>query len=183
LKTDENRKHIPVIMLTARASEEDKLHGLSLGVDDYVVKPFQTTELKIRVQNLLANQINRKAWLLKPVGTAEMLPNTSADQNRFLESVTSYVESRISDALIGVGDLAAQLAVSERQLYRTSGELTGLAPAQLIKEIRLKRAHQLLLDRKVSKVAELASMVGYESPAYFSKQFMERFGKRPSELL
>lgn len=183
LKTDEKRKHIPVIMLTARASEEDKLLGLSLGVDDYVVKPFHTTELRIRVQNLLSNQISRKAWLLKPVAPEEKIPEVDTGTSPFLENVTTYVESRLSDALIGVGDLASHLAMSERQLYRTSGELTGLAPAQLIKEIRLKKAYQFLLDRKVTKVAELANMVGYDSPAYFSKQFMERFGKRPQEFL
>lgn len=183
LKADEKMKHIPVIMLTARASEEDKLHGLRLGVDDYVVKPFQTTELRVRVQNLLKNQIQRKEWILKPITLEEQMPEVDPGKKQFLDTVTVYVESRISDALIGVGDLAAHLAVSERQLYRTSGELTGLAPAQLIKEIRLKKAYQLLLDRKVAKVAELASMVGYDSAAYFSKQFMERFGKRPTEFL
>lgn len=183
LKADESMKHIPVIMLTARASEEDKLHGLRLGVDDYVVKPFQTTELRVRVQNLLKNQIQRKEWILKPVTPDEQVPEADPGKKQFLDMVTVYVESRLSDAVIGVGDLAAHVAVSERQLYRISGELTGLAPAQLIKEIRLKKAYQLLLDRKVAKVAELASMVGYDSAAYFSKQFMERFGKRPTEFL
>jgi signal transduction histidine kinase/DNA-binding response OmpR family regulator len=183
VKNNPNKKHIPVIMLTARAAEEDKLHGLSMGVDDYIVKPFNTTELRIRVQNLLANQIRRREWLQKPVEPQEQHVTVDADKTKFLDAVAGYVEAHISDPLISVGDLANHLAVSERQLYRTCGELTGLAPAQLIKEIRLTTAYKLLMDRQVSKVAELASRVGYESPAYFSKQFMERFGKRPTDFL
>ena len=183
VKNDPGKKHIPVIMLTARAAEEDKLHGLSMGVDDYIVKPFNTTELRIRVQNLLANQIKRKEWLLKPVEPQEQRTTVDANETKFMDAVTGYVESHISNAVISVGDLANHLAVSERQLYRTCGERTGLAPAQLIKEIRLKIAYKFLMDREVSKVADLASRVGYDSPAYFSKQFMERFGKRPTDFL
>jgi DNA-binding response OmpR family regulator len=183
VKNDARTKHIPVIMLTARAAEEDKLHGLSMGVDDYIVKPFNTIELRIRVQNLLSNQINRKTWLLKPVEPQEQRAIANTNEKQFIDAVTDYVESHIGDSLIAVGDLASHMAVSERQLYRTCGEFTGLAPAQLIKEIRLKKAYKLLMAKEVSKVAELASRVGYDSAAYFSKQFMERFGKRPGDLL
>jgi signal transduction histidine kinase/DNA-binding response OmpR family regulator len=183
VKNDARTKHIPVIMLTARAAEEDKLHGLSMGVDDYIVKPFNTIELRIRVQNLLSNQINRKTWLLKPVEPQEQRAIANTNEKQFIDAVTDYVESHIGDSLIAVGDLASHMAVSERQLYRTCGEFTGLAPAQLIKDIRLKKAYKLLMAKEVSKVAELASRVGYDSAAYFSKQFMERFGKRPGDLL
>ncbi|MEJ0034205.1 MAG: helix-turn-helix domain-containing protein [Bacteroidota bacterium] len=75
------------------------------------------------------------------------------------------------------------LAMSERQLYRKAATLTGMTPGQLIKEIRMKIAYRLLLQRSVVKVADLAKKVGFESPSYFSKQFQERFGKRPSEFL
>ncbi len=188
LKKNENLRRIPVVMLTARAAQEDKLHGLGLGVDDYIVKPFDAQELRVRVNNLLVNQHNRKQWLIQH---REMLTDVSGDaelfsdtqEKQFLDEVTNYVESRMQDPLIAVGDLASHLALSERQLYRKVGELTGLAPAQLIKEIRLKKAYQLLIDKKVSKLASLASEVGYESTAYFSRQFTERFGKRPTEFL
>jgi DNA-binding response OmpR family regulator/two-component sensor histidine kinase len=181
LKASEHLRHVPVIMLTARAAEEDKLQGLSLGVDDYLVKPFNATELKIRVQNVLLNQAGRREWLLKPVSSEEQTADING--NKFMQQVVGYVESRISDPIISVGDLANHLTMSERQLYRHAGELTGMAPAQLIKEIRLKKAYQLVMEKKVTKVAELAACVGYDSAAYFSKQFMERFGKRPTELL
>lgn len=95
----------------------------------------------------------------------------------------AYIETRIQDHTIAIGDLANHLALSERQLYRKTGELTGLAPAQLIKEVRLKKAYQLLMDKKVSKLSTLATEVGYENPAYFARQFAERFGKKPMELL
>jgi signal transduction histidine kinase/DNA-binding response OmpR family regulator len=183
LKAHDTLRHVPVIMLTARSSEGDKLHGLSLGVDDYVVKPFNATELKIRVQNVLLNNAGRREWLLKPAAPGEDIVLPVKDDEGFMNAVVAYVEGRIEDPLIAVEDLASHLALSERQLYRKAGALTGLAPAQLIKEIRLKKAYQYLVEKKVTKVADLAGSVGYDSAAYFSRQFMERFGKRPTEFL
>ena len=193
IKADEKLRHIPVIMLTARAAEDDRLHGLSLGVDDYLVKPFNATELKIRTQNLLLNQASRKQWLLKPKTIEEEVIETTPKESPafpatqagklFVGKVIAYIETRIQDHTIAIGDLANHLALSERQLYRKTGELTGLAPAQLIKEVRLKKAYQLLMDKKVSKLSTLATEVGYENPAYFARQFAERFGKKPMELL
>ncbi len=181
LKTDERLQNIPVIMLTARASEEDKLEGLKLGIDDYVVKPFNALELKIRIQNLLVNQDRRREWLLKPVEQEEQ-SEAGATTDVLITKIKDYVEKNIDKPLISVPDMARHLGLSERQLYRRTGELTGLAPAQLIKEIRLKKAYQLLIDKKVSKLADLALSVGYESPGYFSRQFAQQFGKRPSEF-
>ena len=73
--------------------------------------------------------------------------------------------------------------MSERQLYRKCGLITGLTPANLIKEIRLKIAHKMLLDKRVSKITELASRVGFENSAYFSRQFFDRYGKKPVDFL
>jgi signal transduction histidine kinase/DNA-binding response OmpR family regulator len=183
LKANEKLKRVPVILLTARAAEEDKLQGLCLGVDDYLVKPFNATELKIRVENLLQNSAARREWLQKAEEPEEKLPLVNLEEQAFMAIVVSYVEQHISDRHIETTQLADHLSISERQLYRKSHELTGMAPAQLIKEVRLKKAWQLLVDKKVSKLSVLASEVGYESASYFAKQFEARFGKRPSDMM
>ncbi|WP_254168523.1 DUF2225 domain-containing protein [Chryseosolibacter histidini] len=182
LKSDAHLRGIPVVMLTARASEEDLLHGLRLGVDDYIVKPFNALELKIRIHNLLTNQLIRKQWQEKPVEPGELPPSPSTN-DIFIKKVEQLVESRAADASLGVPDLAEHLALSERQLYRTTGSLTGMTPAQLIKEIRLKIAFKLLMNKKVTKVSALAAQVGFDNSAYFSQQFLARFGKKPVEFL
>lgn len=183
LKSNERLSHIPVVMLTARAAEEDKLQGLRLGVDDYLIKPFNATELRIRVQNLLHNKTARNEWQQKMYEPEEKVPPAQLSNQAFMAQVIAFVESRIEDRSIEIAALADHLSLSERQLYRKAGELTGMAPAQLIKEVRLKKAWQLLIDRKVSKLTVLASAVGYESAPYFAKQFEARFGKKPSEMM
>ena len=189
LKASATWRGIPVVMLTARASEEDLLHGLSLGVDDYIIKPFNAKELKIRIHNLLVNQEIRKEWTQKPLEPGEVEPGefvaeaTVTEDQVFLEKVRTFVEENSEKMSLGIGDLADHLAMSERQVYRRSATLTGMTPGQLIKEIKLKIAYKLLLERKVSKVAELARKVGFENSSYFSKQFLDRYGKRPVDFL
>lgn len=184
LKNSHTLKHIPVVVLTARASEEDKLYGLSLGVDDYVAKPFSSKELAARVRNLLANQTVRRQWKEKTLETGEQ-PETETDtENKiFLQDVETFVTSHVHDASFGIGHLADHLAMSERQLYRKCGVLTGMTPAQVVKDIRLQIAYRLLTERKFTKVSALAAQVGFENSAYFSKQFFEKFGKKPVDML
>ncbi|HEX8059503.1 MAG TPA: response regulator, partial [Cyclobacteriaceae bacterium] len=182
LKSSTSLRAIPVVMLTARAAEEDMLQGLSLGVDDYIIKPFSARELKIRIHNLLTNQEIRKEWNQKPMEQEET-PAAPTENEMFVEKVRVFVEQNASNANLGIGDLGDYLAMSERQVYRRAATLTGMTPGQLIKEIRLRIAYKLLLERKVTKVADLAQRVGFENSSYFSRQFLERYGKRPADLL
>lgn len=185
LKSSPLYRGIPVVMLTARASEEDMLQGLSLGVDDYIIKPFSSKELKIRIHNLLMNQEIRHEWSQKAAEPEEIItePAGPSENEMFVEKVKAFVESNASNASLGIGDLGEYMAMSERQVYRKAATLTGMTPGQLIKEIRLKLAYRLLLERKVTKVSDLAQRVGFENSSYFSRQFLERYGKRPAELL
>jgi len=184
LKSSAAYRAIPVVMLTARASEEDLLQGLSLGVDDYIIKPFNARELKIRIHNLITNQEIRREWRQKPAEADELkVPTEPAEDELFIDKVRACVEEHVDRTTFGIGDLCDHLAMSERQLYRKAATLTGMTPAQLIKEVRMKIAYRLLLERKVVKVADLAKRVGFENVSYFSRQFQERFGRRPSELI
>jgi transcriptional regulator GlxA family with amidase domain len=97
--------------------------------------------------------------------------------------IYDYVMERMKSTLISVPDLAQHLFMSERQLYRLTNSLTGYSPAQLIKEVRLKKAYDLLVAGEVYKVEDVAKRVGFDTPAYFSRQFEARFGRRPAEFL
>jgi|GEM_PF-679116 len=183
LKGSDYMRNIPVVMLTARGSEEDLLFGLTLGVDDYIIKPFHVKELKIRIHNLLLNQQIRRDWKLKPIETEEEATESISGNAAFIETVEQYVRERLKDASLGIAELADHLAVSERQLYRKCGLLTGMTPAHLIKEIRLKLAYKMLADREVNKISDLATRVGFDNSAYFSRQFLARFGRKPVDML
>lgn len=184
LKQSTAHRMIPVVMLTARASEQDLLQGLSLGIDDYIIKPFNARELKIRIHNLISNQEIRSAWKQKPIEADELIvPSSPAEDELFMHKVQAFVEGHVDQTELGVGDLCDHLAMSERQIYRKAAVLTGMTPGQLVKEIRMKIAYRLLLERKVAKVSDLAKRVGFENVSYFSRQFEERFGKRPSEMI
>jgi signal transduction histidine kinase/DNA-binding response OmpR family regulator len=183
LKSSATYRGIPVMMLTARAAEEDRLQGLSLGVDDYVIKPFSSKELKIRLHNLLMNQEIRREWSQKVEPDENETPASPSENEIFIEKVKEFVEANASNANLGVGDLGEHLAMSERQVYRRAATLTGMTPGQLVKEIRLRIAYKLLLEKKITKVSDLAQRVGFENSSYFSRQFLERYRKRPTDMI
>jgi len=184
LKSDERYRKIPVITLTALSDKDSELSFLRLGVDDYIVKPFNADELRIRVYNLLVNLAERRSFTQEPAepGDEDVAPPGSADAEEFRGKITAYVLSRINDMNLSVDDLAATLFLSKRQLYRMSKSLTGFTPAQLIKEIRLQRAYELLVQGNITKLEDVCNRVGYEKTSYFAQQFYERFGKRPTDF-
>lgn len=182
LKGSDTWKRIPVVVLTARAAEDDLLHFLGFGVDDYIVKPFNARELKIRIHNLLTNRLLRNEWNSKPVEEEEK-EAVPTEASVFFEMVKDFVVNNMSNPNPGIGDLADHMAMSERQLYRKCGAVAGMTPAQLIKDVKLDIAWNSLISKKVTKVTELARSLGYENVSYFSRLFSERYGKRPVDLL
>ncbi len=182
LKVNETYKNIPVIMLTALADTENQFSLLRMGVDDYIVKPFVTNELIVRAYNLLKNNLERSEYVSQPTGP-EVEPISSQQADEFREKFTVFVVSRINNIELSVNDVAKEFGFTERRLYTYAKSFTGCTPAQLIKEIRLMKAYELLVTGQVFKLDDLAKRVGYEHLSYFSKQFFERFGKRPSEYM
>ncbi len=180
LKQDVRTSHIPVILLTARASTDSKIEGLEIGADDYVTKPFDSKELLARVKNLIEQrrQLRKKfsaGVVLKPGEVAV----TSLDDS-LLKKVMSAVEKNIADEDFGVEKLSQEACLSRAQLNRKLHALTNLSPAEFIRYVRLQRARELL-EKNVGTVADVAHQVGFSSPAYFSSCFHERFGYPPSE--
>ncbi len=175
LKGNEQLRALSVIMLTARAAEEDKLFALTKGVDDYLTKPFNKSELLARVKNILENRVNRHE--IDPDGKV-----LNIDQ-QFLLNLQKVVEKHMDHRALSVSFLSDEVALSQRQLQRKIKEITGLSPLGFIKEIRLQKAYRLLANREIPSVSEAARKVGFEKADYFSSQFIARFGKRPSSML
>ncbi|MDH3252525.1 MAG: ATP-binding protein, partial [Ignavibacteria bacterium] len=180
LKTDERTSHIPVILLTARASDEGKLEGLETGADDYIIKPFDVQELQVRIKNLIElrktlREKYRRHCVLEPQDT----PIESMDE-KFLRKVLDVVQEQMSEPGFSTTTLAQGVCMSRMQLNRKLHALTGRSPHDFIRNLRLQRAAKLL-DAHWGNVAEIAFEVGFNSLSHFSKAFREEYGVLPSE--
>ena len=179
IKTSEQTSHIPVILLTARASGESKLEGLETGADDYLTKPFDAAELRVRVRNLIEQRRRlrerfRRELIIRP----SEVTATPMDE-AFLTKVIAAVEAHIDDPAFETDDLAREAGVSRRHLNRKLRGLAGQSVREFIRSMRLKRA-ALLLQQKSGTVTEIAYAVGFQSIAHFAKVFREEFGVAPS---
>jgi DNA-binding response OmpR family regulator len=179
IKTNEQTCHIPVILLTARASQDSKLEGLGTGADDYIVKPFDALELRVRVNNL----IEQRRTLRKRFGREiKLQPRditvTSMDE-QFLQRAMKIVEKHLSDTDFDVKIFAKEMHISRQHLNRKLQVLTECSPGDFIRTMRLKRAAQLL-EKQSATVTEIAYQVGFSNPAYFAECFRELFGRNPS---
>lgn len=185
LKSSDATRHIPVIMLTARADARDKLKALRIGVDDYLTKPFEEEELLVRIENLLKNQSARRAALAEDTTTSEAstTPPLSQPDREWLKTFEAYVQKHYSSDLLSVTSLAHEFAMSESTLLRQLKRLTGLSPLQYIQEVRLTEAWRLLENQRYNSIAQVASKVGYDEVRTFTRSFKQRFGKLPSEMI
>ncbi len=182
LKSDERTSHIPIILLTARSSIESKIKGLEFGADDYLIKPFDTSELRVRVKNLIEQRRKLREKFsqnifLKPAEIAV----TSYDQ-RFLQRTIDIIEKHLADPDFDVTLLTHEVGMSRMQLHRKLHALTNQSASQFIRILRLKRAAELL-HQHFGNVAEIAYEVGFSNPSYFAECFRRQFGVLPSEYL
>ena len=177
LRSDPVTETIPVIMLTARAAREDRLHALTIGVDDYLTKPFDEEELMARIRYSLRNAFKRQRWSARlPEEEKEVV---TADR-QFLTRAEAVVIKALSDHQYSVIDMAEALHLSQRQLSRRIRAATGLSPLQFIREIRLQKARILLERKEKETVAEVMYAVGFQKSDYFARVYRKRFGRLPS---
>lgn len=187
LKSDERTSHIPIILLTAKASKESKLAGLEIGADDFLTKPFDADELIIRINNLMNQRkrlreiFGKKLSFTVSPGHTELVDSgiTSMDE-KFMKKAYEITEREMSDPEFGVSSFSKQMALSRMQLHRKLKALTDQSTSDFIKIIRLNKA-AVLLKSKSATAAEIAYDIGFSSPSYFSSCFKEHFGKTPSE--
>lgn len=180
IKSEVSTSHIPVVMLTARNTHEQKLEGLEIGADEYITKPFNYELLELKIKKL----IDQRHELQKSLhGHYEIKPGeigvTSLDE-KFLQKALELVEKNISNTEFSVEKMSKELGVSRGHLYNKVVALTGKTPIEFIRIMRLKRAAQLLGKSQLT-VSEIAFEVGFNDPKYFSKYFKDEFNMSPSD--
>ncbi len=179
VKSDNRVSHIPIILLTARSAEEQKLEGFESGADDYVTKPFNFEILQSRIKNLIhKRELFQKDFRRQIEIKGSNVVITSLDE-KLIQKAIQYVEEKIGDADFSVEDLSRELGMSRVHLYKKLLALTGKSPLEFIRSLRLQRAAQLLSGSQLT-VAEVAYQVGFNNPKYFAKYFKEEFGMLPS---
>jgi DNA-binding response OmpR family regulator len=183
VKSNIETSHIPLILLTAKVDLETKYEGIETGADDYIPKPFEMEYLFIRIKNLLDSReklrkLFQKGNILEPSAVTV----TSVDE-KFLSSLLKAIDEGIPDSEFSITTLESKMAMSHAKFYRKIKSLTGQSGQELLLSMRMKRAHQILSEKKGFQVAEVAYMTGFTNPKYFSKCFKETYGYAPSELI
>lgn len=180
LKTDERTSHIPVIMLTAKAEEEDKLAGLETGADAYIIKPFSMKEVKLRVRKLIEQRNKLRDRFSREITLEPKdIAVTSVDE-KFLQNAMTVIEEHMDDNEFEVRKLQDEVGMSRMVLFRKLKALTGQTPSEFIRTIRLKRAAKLF-EQNYGNVAQVAFEVGFNNLSYFAKCFKELFKVAPSD--
>jgi signal transduction histidine kinase/AraC-like DNA-binding protein len=182
LKSNRKTSHIPIILLTARASENSVVQGLETGADDYITKPFNSKILCARIDNLI--EIRRRLQLKRrgivTVGPPEL--DVSSMDEEFFKELVEIIDKNVSDPEFNVELLKNMLCIGRTTLYRKVTALTGLSPNKFIRSYRLKRAAKLL-EANYGNVSKVAMEVGFTNMAYFSQCFKEEFNQSPSAYL
>lgn len=202
LKTDVATSHIPVMMLTACAMDEQRVEGYEVGADGYVSKPFSSAVLLARVRNLIANRrLIRNLWqnTAAPVD-AKPQDNQSVSEapvekeetpasvgmvpdidNDFYKKFLSLVNEQMGNPELNVEELASAMGLGRSQFYRKIKSLTNHSPVELLRLLRLERARHLLASSDLT-ISEISYEVGFSTPAYFTKCYREAYGLTPSEF-
>ena len=188
IKSDNRWRHLPVIMLTAKANIRSKIKALRVGVDDYLLKPFQEEELLARIENLLRNyrermHVFKNIEASKPENIEEGLPVVSLVDAQWLEEVEIVFGKNMSDTSFSIDKASTILYISTRQFQRKLKQITGLTPKQYLQEMQLQKAKDYLIIGKYSTVKETAFAVGFRNVRNFSTSFRQHFGVSPSFYL
>ncbi|HYC87275.1 MAG TPA: ATP-binding protein, partial [Chryseosolibacter sp.] len=179
VKADPHTCHIPVVLLTARTADEQKLEGFDMGANDYITKPFNFEILLSRIRNLIAQrEVFQKKFQKHLDVRASDIPITSLDE-KLIGNAIKVVEQHIGDPDFSVEELSREMGMSRVHLYKKLLSLTGKSPIEFIRAIRLQRAAQLL-EKSQLTVAEVAYQVGFNNPKYFTKYFKDEFNMLPS---
>ena len=192
LKDDVRTSHIPIILLTAKDSLQDKEEGYEVGADSYLTKPFSASLLRSRINNLLDSRKKLVAQF-----QAQSTPGSQIDlsekriviaealsklDNKFIEKITLLIEENLSSEKIDINYLSDKMCMSGSTLYRKMKALTGLSTNEYIRKVKMENAERLLLEGKFN-ISEIAYKVGMNSTGYFRQCFKEEFGLSPSDYL
>ena len=196
LKSQPETSHIPVVLLTANGTLDDRIHGASLGVDDYIVKPFSTEYLRVRMHSILQKQHSQQQYFAEkfthPQSTADdimrvELPEDNAGVERRLRQMDTEIMERLRDFMeahltedLAIQDLADHVGLSRTLFYNKIRSITGLSPVDFYRKYHIERAAQMLRNDGLT-VSEACYNAGFSDPKYFSKVFKKFMGTTPSE--
>ena len=182
IKNNVSYSHILVILLTAAIGVETHLRSLKAGVDSYIEKPFKIEVLKATIGNLFKNrEIQNEQFNSNPLAWLNCT-SISAVEREFMEKLHGIVLEHIAEAEMTTSELASMMTISRQTLATKVRANTGLSTLEYVRICRLKKAAELLAERKY-RISEVAYLVGYTSPSYFTKHFQQQFGMTPSEFI
>jgi signal transduction histidine kinase/ligand-binding sensor domain-containing protein/CheY-like chemotaxis protein/AraC-like DNA-binding protein len=180
LKSDKRTSHIPIILLTAHARQEDQLIGLGSGASDYVIKPFNFDILNIKIKNLLNLNKKLKETYQKQIKVLAEESTVESSVEKFIKNVAIYVEQNIHDPRFSIEDISHHFNMSRGSFYNKLMEYTGQPPVEFIRNLKLEKA-AVLLKKTDHTIADIAYQTGFPTPHYFSKSFKTKYGVLPSE--
>ena len=191
LKKDEMLSETPIIMLTAKGEEDNKVQGLDAGADDYITKPFSSTYLKTRILSLLRQRKQLQDLYLSKLsehtqeedhinGWEPSQPQVTPYDEQFMQQVMAFMEEQMDNTDITIDDFANKLMLSRTVFYRKLKSIVGLTPVDFVCEMRIKRAAQLI-EKSEYSFSQIAYMTGFNDPKYFSRRFKKIMGVTPTE--
>lgn len=181
LKSEIQTSHIPVMMLTAYAMDEQKIQGYECGADSYLTKPFSAQMLMVRLRNLIENRHRLQTFFGDQTSPTPKTLLNQTDKG-FVEKLRRLIETNMANASVSVEDLGEQIGLSRTQLYRKTKALTGYSPNELLRIARLKKAAALLASTEKT-ISEITYEVGFSSPSYFTRCYKDYFGESPTDFL
>ena len=185
VKNSVGYRHLPIIMLTAKTQETDKMDALTVGADEYMTKPFKMKELLLRIDNMIANR-QRITREFKQQSIEEVkVKNVTmpSPDNEFLEKAMTCVHNHLDDSDYDRESFASDMGMSASSLYNKLRAVTGMNATSFIRDIRMKEACRLAKSTPGIRISDLAYSVGYKDPKYFSTIFKKEFGMQPSEYI
>ena len=170
--------HIPVVMLTARADFESRLHGLEEGADAYLSKPFERSELLLVLKNLLKLRARFQSYFNADGGTQE---NPPSKEHKFIQDLKELLQENLSDEDFGIAEICDGMHISRMQLHRKLKALCNLSTTEFVNQYKIKMAKELLGDPNLN-ISEISYQVGYSDPSYFTRIFTKTAGMSPSDF-
>jgi YesN/AraC family two-component response regulator len=192
IKSDETTSHIPVVVLTAKTDLDTQLEALKTGADDYITKPFSSSYLKARIDNILSQRRKLHETFLstlssnlshqtkKVFSSDPSLPVVESFDEKLLVKVMDIMEKNMDNSELTVDELVSKIGIGRSVFFKKLKSLTGIAPIEFIREVRIKRAAQLIETGEFT-ISQVTFMVGNNDPRYFSRCFKQKFGMTPSE--
>jgi signal transduction histidine kinase/DNA-binding response OmpR family regulator len=177
LKSDKSTLNIPIIMLTAKVGESDRIHGIDTGADIYLKKPFSVDLLQTHLRQLIKS---KERFYETYFNSLDLDINATGGNKKILADVITVINENLSKEDLCVQDIANELALSRSKLYRKIKELTGKSANEMIRRMRLEKSKELLAITEMT-IGEICYKVGFSSPSYYTKRFKEHTGLIPKE--